>query len=125
MAELDPSAEPARVPVTPYFQRDRVRTNVVIAGSRSVYVVYADHTAFMAGDYAPFDQVEIEYVGVVDHAGTALSWGDTSTPQLDAEFDLVQAMVMAAYADAGLPLTPSRRRKYDWAVTEVFAAHRR
>jgi hypothetical protein len=124
MAELDPSAEPSQVPVTPYFQRDRLRTNVVIADTRSVYVVYADHSVFLDGDYAPFTQVEIEYVGVVDHAKAAVSWGNTSTPQLDSEFDTIQALVMAAYARAGLPLTPSRRRKYDWAVTEVFAATR-
>jgi len=121
MAELDPSAEPSRVPVTPYFQRDRVRTNVFIADSRSVYVIYADHSVFLDGDYAPFTQVEIEYVGVVAHAGATVSWGNTSTPQLDSEFDLVKALVMDAYARAGLPLTPSRRRKYDWAVAEVFA----
>ena len=124
MAELDPSAEPSRVPVTPYFQRDRVRTNVYIADSRSVYVVYADHSVFLDGDYAPFTQLEIEYVGTVDHAKTTLSWGDTTAPQLDSEFAVIQALVTDAYARAGLPLTPSRRRKYDWAVTEVFATQR-
>ena len=121
MAELDPSAEPSRVAVTPYFQRDRVRTNVYLADSRSVYVVYADHSVFMAGDYASFNQVEIEYAGVVDHEQAAISWGDTTAPQLDREFALVQNLVTAAYDRAGLPLTASRRRKYDWALTEVFA----
>jgi hypothetical protein len=121
MAELDPSAEPSQVPVTPYFQRDRVRTNVYLAGSRCVYVLYADHSVFLDGDYAPFDQLEIEYVGVVDHAKATLSWGDTASPQLDSEFAAIQALVTDAYAGAGLPVTPSRRRKYDWAVTEVFA----
>jgi hypothetical protein len=121
MAELDPSAEPSRVSVTPYFQRDRLRTNVFIADSRSVYVVYADHSVFLDGDHAPFTQLEIEYVGVVDHPKATVSWGDASTPQLDAEFTTIQALVTDAYARAGLTLTPSRRRKYDWAVTEVFA----
>ena len=124
MAELDPSADPSRVTVTPYFRRERVRTNVYLADSRSVYVVYADHSVFLSGGHAPFDQIEIEYAGIVDHDGTVLSWGDTQSSQLDAEFALVQGLVTDAYAAAGLPLTASRRRKYDWAVTEVFAARR-
>ncbi len=124
MAELDPAAEPSQVPVTPYFRRERLRTNVFIADSRSVYVVYADHSVFLDGDHAPFNQVEIEYVGVVDHAAATVSWGNASVPQLDSEFATVQGLVADAYAGAGLPLTPSRRRKYDWAVTEVFAARR-
>jgi hypothetical protein len=122
MADLDPTADPSQVPVTPYFQRDRLRTNLFIAETRSVYVIYADHSVFLDGDYTPFTQIEIEYVGVVDHAKTTVSWGDTSVSQLDSEFATIQALVMAAYARAGLPLTPSRRRKYDWAVTEVFAS---
>lgn len=124
MADLDPSADPAQVPVTPYFRRDRIRTNVFIAKTRSVYVVYADHTAFLEGAYAPFDQLEIEYAGVVDRADAHVSWGDTQAPQLDAEFATIQTLVTDAYASAGLSLTPSRRRKYDWAVTEVFAPRR-
>ncbi len=122
MAELDPAADPSRVTVTPYFRRERVRTNVYLADSRSVYVVYADHSVFLEGDYAPFDQIEIEYAGIVDDERATLSWGDTHSPQLDAEFALIQGMVADAYAAEGLPLTPSRRRKYDWAVTEVFTA---
>ncbi len=104
MAELDPSAEPSQVPVTPYFQRDRVRTNVYLADSRSVYVVYADHSVFLEGDYAPFHQIEIEYAGIVDHEKTTLSWGTTPSLQLDSEFALIQGLVIDAYAAAGLAL---------------------
>lgn len=121
MAELDPSAEPSQVPVTPYFQRDRVRTNVYFAGSRSVYVLYADHSVFLNGDHTPFTQVEIEYVGVVDRAGAQVSWGPAAVPRLDSEFATIEALVIDGYARAGITLAPSRRRKYDWAVTEVFA----
>ena len=121
-AKLDPAADLGEVAVTPYFRRDRVSFKAYVTGSRSVFEVYADRSVFLEGDYAPFNQIEIEYVGVIDREGTEVSWGMESTPRLDADFALLQELVVEAFAREGVPLTASRRRKYDWAVTEVFSS---
>ncbi len=126
-AKLDPTAELDKIAVTPYFRRDRVNLKMYVAESRSVFEINADRSMFLEGDYAPFDQIEIEYIGVIDRADAKINWGFESTPQLDTDFALVQALIVDGFAREGVPLVPSRRRKYDWAVAEVFsssAAHR-
>lgn len=123
-ATLDPAADPGGVAVTPYFRRDRVALKAYVAESRSVFEVCADRSVFLEGDYAPFHQIEIEYVGAIDRAGARIRWGLESTPRLDADFALLQRLVVEGFADAGVPLTESRRRKYDWAVAEVFSSAR-
>lgn len=121
-ANLDPAADLSSVAVTPYFRRDRVAMKAYVVESRSVFEICADRSTFLDGDYAPFDQIEIEYVGAIDRAGAEITWGLESTPQLDADFALIQALVVEGFARAGVPLTASRRRKYDWAVAEVFSS---
>ncbi len=120
IGELDPEVDPDQVVCTPYFERNRVKLNVYVAASRSVFEIFADHSTFLEGNYRPFNQVEVEYVGVIDRLGSPLNWGRDGTPSLDADFRTVVDAVARSFADAGISLTPSRRRKYDWAVDEVF-----
>ncbi|MFE6912064.1 hypothetical protein [Streptomyces erythrochromogenes] len=67
-----------------------MKTNVHLPGSRSVFEVFGDHSEFLGGGH------------------------------LDAEFETVRKAVVTAFAARGIPLTPSRRRKYDWAAAEFF-----
>ncbi|MEU6299694.1 hypothetical protein [Streptomyces erythrochromogenes] len=120
VAALVTGADPDRLRVTPYFDRNRVKTNVYLPGSRSVFEVFADHSEFLGGGHRPFDQVEIEYVGVIDRADRVVAWGRDGGGHLDAEFETVRKAVVTAFAARGIPLTPSRRRKYDWAAAEFF-----
>lgn len=118
--DLDPGADPENVSVTPYFRRDRVKTNVYVAESRSVFEVFADHSEFLVGGYAPFDQVEIEYIGVIGPSDAKVEWGLGNPAHLEDEFAAIEALVIRGYGGFGIELTRSRRRKYDWAVTEVL-----
>ncbi|MFE7186580.1 hypothetical protein [Streptomyces erythrochromogenes] len=120
VAALAPEADPDRLRVTPYFDRNRVKTHVYLHGSRSVYEVFADHSEFLGSGHRSFDQVEIEYVGVIDRADRVVACGRDGGGHLDAGFETVREAVVTAFAARGIPLTPSRRRKYDWAVAEFF-----
>lgn len=118
--ELEPGASPDALDVTPYFFRDRIKLNVYCTRSRSVFEVFADHSTFVEGDYPPFDQVEIEYVGaIVERVGGVVT-GPAFDAQVEHDFVRVRELVVTDFDKKGVALAETRRSKYDWACSEVF-----
>jgi hypothetical protein len=117
---LQPGVDVASATLTPYFFRDRVKCNVYMAESRNVFEVFGDHSTFLDGEYADFNQVEIEYVGVIQDREKPVALGSDFEAAVDADFARVKSLVLQEYAKVGIALEWTVRSKFDWARAEVF-----
>ncbi len=119
--ELEPSVDLSGVVVTPFFCRDRIKVNVYMAETRNVFEIYADHSRFLEGDYRQFNQVEIEYAGLIcEEHSPKLDQAELEN-KINGDFTRLRKIVLDVYQSNNNALTPSTRTKYDWANTEVFA----
>lgn len=118
--ELEQGVDINDVTVTPYFCRDRIKCNVYMADTRNVFEIYGDHSSFVEGDYNEFNQVEIEYAGIICKEGSSIAEQQELEDVINNDFTKLRAIVLDKYREAGNPLTASTRSKYDWAKKEVF-----
>ncbi len=118
--ELEPGINIDDVIVTPYFCRDRIKCNVYMADTRNVFEIYGDHSTFVKGECNKFNQVEIEYAGIICKQGTSIFKQQKLEDVINNDFMKLRAIVLDKYNEAGNPLTASTRTKYDWAKKEVF-----
>lgn len=117
---LEPGVDVGAAILTPFFFRDRVKCNVYLAESRNIFEVFGDHSTFMEGSYRPFDQVEIEYIGVIQDLAVPVRLGIEFEDRVNDDFARVEAAVRREYAKAGVSLTVTTRSKFDWANAEIF-----
>ncbi len=119
--ELDPSADLSTVVVTPFFRRDRIKVNIYMPETRNVFEVYADHSSFTEGNYHEFNQVEIEYAGLICEEDSLRPDQSELEYKINNDFIQLRRIILDVYKRNDSPLTPSTRTKYDWANKEVFA----